>query len=101
MQTVNNVKVDSTPIATLPWPASIAIGFRRKRFAFFQSLIASQPRPLRILDVGGTQAFWELMGFIQDDIQITILNTEQEEATFLNVTHVVGDARNMREFKDQ
>nr|HET6902797.1 class I SAM-dependent methyltransferase [Ktedonobacteraceae bacterium] len=101
MQTVNNVKVDSTPIATLPWPASIAIDFRRKRFAFFKSLIASLPRPLRILDVGGTQAFWEIMGFIQDDIQLTILNTEPVEATFPNVTCIVGDARDMREFKDK
>lgn len=101
MQTLNNVQADSTPVIARQWPASIAIGFRRKRFAFFQSLIASQPRPLHILDVGGTQAFWELMGFIRDDIQITILNTELEEATFPNITNIVGDARNMREFKDQ
>ena len=101
MQTINNVQADSTPMATRPWPASIAIGFRRKRFAFFKSLIASLPRPLHVLDVGGTQVFWETMGFIQDDIHFTILNTEPIEATFPNVTNIVGDARDMRELKDK
>lgn len=101
MQTIKHVQVDSTPIAALPWSATIAIDFRRKRFAFFKSLIASLPRPLHILDVGGKQAFWELMGFIRDDIQITILNTEPEETTFPNITCIVGDARDTREFKDK
>jgi hypothetical protein len=91
----------STPAIARPWSASIAIGYRKRRFALFQSLIAGLPRPLHILDVGGTQAFWELMGFIQDDIHLTILNTEPDEATFPSVTSIVGDARNMREFKDQ
>ncbi|MGI9059862.1 MAG: methyltransferase domain-containing protein [Ktedonobacteraceae bacterium] len=101
MQTIKHVQVDSPPTVAQPWPVSIAIDFRRKRFAFFKSLIASLPRPLHILDVGGTQAFWELMGFIQDDIQLTILNTEPVKATFPNVTCIVGDARDMREFKDK
>ena len=101
MQTINNVQTNSTPAVYQPWSASIAINFRRKRFAFFKSLIASLPRPLHILDVGGTQIFWETMGFIQDDIHLTILNTEPVEATFPNVTNIVGDARDMRELKDK
>ena len=101
MQTIDKVQASSAPVIARPWPASIAIGLRRKRFAFFKSLIASLPRPLHILDVGGIQAFWELMDFMRDDIRITILNTEPGEATFPNVTNIVGDARNMREFKDQ
>ena len=101
MQTINNVQVNSTPVAYQPWTASIATNFRRERFAFFESLIASLPRPLHILDVGGTQVFWETMGFIQDDIHFTILNTEPIEATFPNVTNIVGDARDMRELKDK
>ncbi len=101
MQTIKTEQANSTPTAALRWSASIAIDFRRKRIAFFKSLIANLPRPLHVLDVGGTQAFWELMGLIQDDIHLTILNTEPGEATFPNVTCIVGDARDMREFKDK
>ena len=101
MQTINKVQTNSTPVVYQPWSASIATNFRRKRFAFFKSLIASLPRPLHILDVGGTQVFWETMGFIQDDIHLTLLNTEPVEATFPNVTNIVGDARDMRELKDK
>lgn len=101
MHTINSAQTSSTSTRVLPWPASIAIDFRRKRFDFFKSLFTSLPRPLHILDVGGTQVFWEIMGFIQDDIHLTILNTEPVEATFPTVTTIVGDARDMREFNDK
>lgn len=101
MYTINNVQSNSTSATAQPWSASIATNFRRKRFVFFKSLIASLPRPLHILDVGGTQVFWETMGFVQDDIHLTILNTEPVEATFPNVTNIVGDARDMHELKDK
>lgn len=101
MQKINTIQETSTTVEALPWPASIAINFRRKRFDFFKSLFTSLPRPLHILDVGGTQVFWEIMGFIRDDVHLTILNTEPVEATFPNVTTIVGDARDMREFKEK
>ena len=48
---------------------------RQKRYEFFRSLATSVGRPLKILDVGGTQTIWERIGFAdQQDIQITILN---------------------------
>ncbi len=37
---------------------------RERRFRLFRELIAGMPRPLRIIDVGGTESFWEQMGFI-------------------------------------
>ena len=101
MHTINSAQTSSTSTRVLPWPASIAIDFRRKRFDFFKSLFTSLPRPLHILDVGGTQVFWEIMGFIPDAIHLTILNTEPVEATFPTVTTIVGDARDMREFNDK
>ena len=103
MKTINNVQTNSTPIVAkkLKWSDSIAINFRRKRFEFFKSLITSLPRPLHILDVGGTQTFWEIMGFIRDDVKLTILNIEPTKATFPNGTSIAGDARDMREFKDK
>jgi hypothetical protein len=49
----------------------------------------------------GTQGYWEHMGFTGDDLQLTLLNTEPIEVTLPQVTSVIGDARDMREFKDK
>jgi ubiquinone/menaquinone biosynthesis C-methylase UbiE len=74
---------------------------RRKRFALFLKLLADVPRPLAILDVGGTQDFWELMAFMgEPGIKITVLNIEPQAVTFDNFTSVVGDATNLSLFAD-
>ena len=45
--------------------------FRSKRFRYFETLAASLPRPLRILDVGGTAHFWKQRGWVdRDDIDV-------------------------------
>lgn len=56
-------------------PGSIARRLREKRFAFFASLLEGVARPIRLLDIGGTESFWETMGFLADrDIEITLCN---------------------------
>lgn len=56
-------------------PGSLARRLREKRFAFFARLLKSAPRPVRLLDIGGTESFWETMGFVGgDDIQLTLCN---------------------------
>jgi len=56
-------------------PGSIARRFRERRFAFFSRLLESVPRPIRLLDIGGTESFWETMGFLgSGNIEITICN---------------------------
>lgn len=89
-------------------PDSLSRRFNRKRFALFESLISSRPRPLTILDVGGEQLFWEMMGFkTGNDIQIVLLNFTRKKVErsigekLPNFKYVVGDARNMGEFKDK
>ena len=42
-------------------PASLAARLRRRRFARFQALLSRLPGPIRILDVGGTPGFWQVM----------------------------------------
>ena len=80
---------------------SLATKLRRKRFALFESLIAPLPRPLRILDIGGTTGFWEQMGFVEkEDIEIVLLNLSQVEVHYPNFTSVAGDASKALEFKD-
>jgi len=80
---------------------SLAIRVRLKRIAYFKQLISSLPRPLRILDVGGTEVFWERMGLCDDEsINVVILNVREAEAHHPNFKSVVGDARDMPQFKD-
>ncbi|MBU0628101.1 MAG: class I SAM-dependent methyltransferase [Nanoarchaeota archaeon] len=81
---------------------SLAAKLRRKRFAFFKSLILSVSRPLKILDVGGTQVFWDKMGFCdQKGVEITLFNIKEIKVTRSNFKHIIGDARNMKKFKDK
>ena len=51
--------------------------------------------------MGGTEIFWERMGFAGDeDNKITLLNLSKVEIHYPNFKGTVGDARNMREFRD-
>jgi ubiquinone/menaquinone biosynthesis C-methylase UbiE len=82
-------------------PNSLSSRMRAKRNEQFKSLLDSLPRPLKILDVGGTQTVWETIRLVdQPDVHITILNLEQKECRYKNVHSVVGDARDMRGFHD-
>lgn len=60
---------------------SFAIRLRRKRFAFFKDLLFRLPKPIKVLDVGGTETFWERMGFIEW-VDLTILNMVPPEKTY-------------------
>ncbi len=82
-------------------PNSLAARLRGKRFAFFMELITRVHRPMRILDVGGTQSFWQSARFTSPgDVNMTLLNVSKEQTSLPNFTSVVGDARRM-EFEDQ
>jgi len=75
---------------------SLAVQFRRKRFAFFQSLLSRLERPVHILDVGGTESYWKSMELnAGDQVFITLLNLAQNDASLPNVTSIAGDARAM------
>jgi ubiquinone/menaquinone biosynthesis C-methylase UbiE len=81
--------------------ASFAAKLRKKRFELFKSYISTFPKPINVLDVGGTQLFWENMGFIdKSDIKITILNISKIDIEYPNFVSVVGDAREMKDFAD-
>lgn len=74
---------------------------RKKRFDFFKSLISSLPRPLYVLDVGGTQEFWEKMDFIKNDVKVIIYNLSTIEISYPSLVSMAGDARDMREFENK
>lgn len=71
---------------------------RRKRFAFFLELMASVPRPIRVLDVGGTPLFWEMMGCPEGEVEITLLNVAPTGTAPEGIRVVEGDARDMAQF---
>jgi hypothetical protein len=82
-------------------PNSFANRLRARRFRRFEALTASFARPLRILDVGGTNDFWENCGWAgRADVQISSLNLLPERQKHENIRPLVGDATNLAEFAD-
>ncbi len=82
-------------------PNSLANKLRRKRFTLFLNLIKDIPKPVRIIDVGGTELFWEQMGFSGNpDSEITLLNLKSEPVKNPNIKSISGDARDMSQFAE-
>lgn len=82
---------------------SLANQFRNKRFAFFESQLKKlkNGKTINILDVGGTESFWENRGYHEKkNIKITLLNLTKFETHYPNMVSVKGDACNLSEFAD-
>lgn len=80
---------------------SLATRMRRRRFAFFLSLLEHVNRPVRILDVGGTQNFWESMEQAKlGDLRVTLLNVEKQPVSGSGFESVAGDARDLSRYAD-
>jgi hypothetical protein len=74
---------------------------RGKRFERFEALTADLPRPLRVIDIGGTTNFWRQRGWAdRDDVEITMVNLHEEPTGDTNLRSVVGDATNLAEVAD-
>ena len=72
---------------------------RRRRFELFLSLLRRLKGHVEILDIGGTQQFWDLMlGDEQLDIRVTLLNIGHQPVSLPRFESVVGDARSMSRF---
>ncbi|HVG14157.1 MAG TPA: methyltransferase domain-containing protein [Chitinophagaceae bacterium] len=80
--------------------ASLAHSMRSKRYQYFMGMVNQLNRPLNILDIGGTQEYWNRMGLNDPGIKITLLNLSQQATTSPNFISVVGDATNLSEYKD-
>jgi SAM-dependent methyltransferase len=83
-------------------PGSAADRFRQRRFARLRPLLDGLPRPVRVLDVGGTPVFWERLGYAgREGIEIVLLNLMEQEAVYPNMTATIGDAADLSEHPDQ
>lgn len=80
---------------------SVSHQFRNKRFQFFLTLLKEIPKPLTILDIGGTVDFWKAMNFNEPDVRIILLNLEETPNVSAPFVSVKGDATNLKEFADQ
>ena len=59
------------------------------------------PRPLSIIDIGGTNEFWEQRGWAErEGVTITTVNLTAQERRFDNVIPTVGDATDLSHFAD-
>ncbi len=56
---------------------------------------------MNILDVGGTEIFWDTMQFNSSPHRITLLNLDAAPARSSSFRSIAGDARKMPEFKDK
>lgn len=63
------------------------------------SLIDGLPQPVRVLDVGGTPAYWQRMEPSAAGLDVTVLNTSADANA--GVEQRIGDARRMPEFDDR
>ena len=82
-------------------PESFANKLRARRFRLFEALVENMPRPLRILDVGGTNDFWVQRGWAgRNDVQIFSLNLIPETTRHANIKPLAGDATNLSQFDD-
>jgi SAM-dependent methyltransferase len=58
---------------------------------------------VNILDVGGTQTFWDTSGFFDEKmnlLRITLMNVRKVPVSRPNFNSIVGDARDLKEFKE-
>jgi SAM-dependent methyltransferase len=74
---------------------SLAHRMRRRRFARFAQFLADVPRPFQILDIGGTQAFWDRMHFQDPEITIVLLNLSAADGLRPGFVGIAGDARKL------
>lgn len=82
-------------------PSSISNRMRARRFTIFEKLTQSLPRPLRIIDLGGTNAFWEQCRWAgREEFRITIVNLADERRIHDNIEPRIGDATHLSECAD-
>src|SRR6185295_12688130 len=79
---------------------SFSIRMRARRFAKFEGLVSPLPRPIRIVDVGGTSWFWEQCGWVdRDDVEITLINVQSEAQRHRNVVSLDGGFERLESFE--
>ena len=75
-------------------PRSLAARLRRRRSLLLRELLATVPRPARLLDIGGTQTWWDTIGAEGlHDLTILLVNPTAQRVTRPGFEAIVGDGR--------
>ena len=81
-------------------PSSLASKARKRRFNFLLSMLDQIEKPIKILDIGGTQHFWEMMGFIDlSNVEIHLVNLKHQKIRHHNFFSIKADATNLSEIE--
>ena len=82
-----------------PLLAQFSQYMRRKRFKIFEKLIYTLPKPIRIIDVGGTVNFWETCGLAGNpELRITLVNLKLEKNKYINIDSRAGNGTDLGEY---
>ncbi|MDA0168662.1 class I SAM-dependent methyltransferase [Solirubrobacter taibaiensis] len=82
--------------------SSLSNRLRGRRFELFERLVADIPRPLRIIDLGGTNQYWEQRGWAgRDDVEITLVNLDAQDRVHENIHPTEGDATALADHADK
>lgn len=73
----------------------MAHSMRFKRYKYFMGFVNGLGRPLNVLDIGGTQEYWNRMGLDDPGIKVTLLNLSRQATTSENFSSVVGNATDL------
>lgn len=94
--------LDLRTAANVNSPDSLANRLRNARFAVFADLANRLPKPIKILDIGGTAEYWRQRGWAGlDGVGITVVNLDVEPSEQKNISVRAGNATDLREFPDQ
>jgi len=64
---------------------SITTRVRQENFKIFKNIVSSFNRKVRILDLGGTQDYWEMMEYTDPNlIEVTLINLEDIQVSLPN-----------------
>jgi len=80
---------------------SLSNRMRNRRIRLFEKLTETLPKPLNLIDIGGTEEFWQQRGWIgREDVNITAVNLLGTGTKNQNVNVEWGDATNLANYAD-
>ena len=75
---------------------SIANKVRRENFNHFKNLVSSFNRKVKVLDIGGTQEYWEMMEYTDPNkIEVILINITEIQVTLPNFMAIQMDATDL------
>ena len=81
---------------------SLASRLRKERSRLLLSLLAELPPPVRIIDLGGTVDYWNVLGLADAErLDVTVVNTFPVRELPAGFKWIVGDARDLSQFDDK